>query len=92
MLDKPQSKTGSFQLEEATIDDLHAAIQSGSTTVLEVVEHYLARVRAYNGVASMLVTADGGPVPEATGTLRAGHRTALPDANREGFDHPARPR
>ena len=60
-----------FRLEEATIDELHAAIRSGETTCVEIVEAYIARARAYNGVASMLVTEDGGPVAEATGTIRA---------------------
>jgi amidase len=60
-----------FRLEEATIDDLHEAIRAGRTTCLAVVRHYLDRVRAYNGVASLLVTADGAPVPEARGAVRA---------------------
>lgn len=59
-----------FRLEEATIDELHAAIRSGETTVKATVEHYIARGRAFNGVASMLVTEDGAPVPEATGAVR----------------------
>jgi len=61
-----------FRLEEATIDELHAAIRSGATTCVAVVRHYLARVRAFNGVASMLVTADGAAVAPATGMVRAG--------------------
>jgi hypothetical protein len=61
-----------FCLEEATIDDLHRAIKSGRTTCVAVVQHYIDRVRAYNGVASELVTKDGGTIPEATGTVRAG--------------------
>jgi amidase len=59
-----------FRLEEATIDELHAAIKSGRTTCVAVVEQYIERVRAYNGVASMLVTEDGLPVPEAKGAVR----------------------
>jgi Asp-tRNA(Asn)/Glu-tRNA(Gln) amidotransferase A subunit family amidase len=59
-----------FRLEETTIDDLHQAIRSGEATCVSIVTHYLARVRAYNGVASMLVTEDGAPVPEATGAIR----------------------
>ena len=62
-------------MEEATIAELHAAIQSGQTTCVEIVQHYIDRVRAYNGVASVLVTADGAPIPEATGAVRA--RAAL---------------
>jgi len=38
--------------------------------LFEVVKQYLERVRAYHGVASMLVTEDGAPVPEATGAVR----------------------
>ena len=60
-----------FRLEEATISSLHDAIRSGQTTCVAVVEHYIARARAYNGVASMLVTADGASVPEAAGAVRA---------------------
>jgi amidase len=60
-----------FRLDEATIAELHAAIQSGQTTCVEVVQHYIDRVRAYNGVASLLVTEDGAPVPQATGAVRA---------------------
>jgi Asp-tRNA(Asn)/Glu-tRNA(Gln) amidotransferase A subunit family amidase len=61
-----------FRLEEATIDGLHAAIRDGRTTCVAVVEQYLARARAYNGVASLLVTADGADIPEAAGAVRAG--------------------
>jgi amidase len=64
------SAKASFQLEDATIEDLHAAIRSGRTTVLAIVQHYVARVRAFNGVASMLVTEDGADIPAATGAVR----------------------
>ncbi len=60
-----------FRLEEATIAELHAAIRSGDTTCVAVVEAYIARARAYNGVASLLVTEDGAPVAEVPGTMRA---------------------
>ena len=59
-----------FRLEEATIDDLHRAIRDGVTTCVAVVQHYIRRVRAFNGVCSMLVTADGEPVPEVPGAIR----------------------
>ncbi len=75
MLDKPTSETtlGSkpFQLEEATISDLHAAIKAGKTTVLDVVKQYIARAKAYNGVSNWLVTEDGADIPSAPGTVRA---------------------
>ena len=42
-------------------------------------QHYIDRVRAYNRVASALVTQDGAPVPAVPGTVRAG-AAALPTA------------
>jgi amidase len=60
-----------FRLEEATIAELHRAIRAGRTNCTAVVRHYIARVRAYNGVASALVTPDGAPVPAANGAVRA---------------------
>jgi len=60
-----------FRLEEATIGELHQALLAGETTCLAVVRRYLDRVRAYNGVASMLVTKDGAEISEAYGTVRA---------------------
>jgi Asp-tRNA(Asn)/Glu-tRNA(Gln) amidotransferase A subunit family amidase len=65
-----QADDTGFRLEEATIDDLHQAIRAGRTTCVAVVRHYIERVRAYNGVASMLVTRDGAPIPEAPGAVR----------------------
>ncbi|MPZ58064.1 MAG: amidase [Rhizobiales bacterium] len=73
-----ENKSAPFRLEEATIDELHAAIKAGQVTLVEVVQHYIDRVRAYNGVASMLVTEDGAPVAEATGTVRAGAPLRFP--------------
>ena len=61
-----------FCLEEATIDEMHRAIQAGEITVVEIVQHYIARVHAFNGVTSALVTEDGRPAPPAAGTIRAG--------------------
>ena len=78
MLNKAEAKTQAFRLEEATIDDVHAAILSGATTVVAVVQRYLARVRAYNGVASMLMTQDGAPVADAPGVMRAGNTLKFP--------------
>ena len=67
-----------FRLEEATIDEMHAAIKAGRITVVEVVQQYISRARAYNGIASMLVTGDGMPVPEAVGVVRAGAAIEFP--------------
>ena len=67
----PMEGGTTFQLEEATIDALHQAIRAGQTTCVQIVQHYIDRARAYNGVASLLVTEDGGPIPEVKGTMRA---------------------
>src|SRR5688572_23708861 len=67
-----------FKLEEATIADLHAAIQAGAVTCVEVVRNYIDRARAYNGVPSVLVTKDGEPVAEAKGTVRVGASLRFP--------------
>src|SRR5438067_893239 len=69
-----------FRLEEATIAELHAAIKSGQTMCVAVVQHYIDRVRAYNGVASMLVTPDGTPIPEAPGAVHAQAPLRFPTA------------
>jgi amidase len=71
MTARPGRHREPFRLDEATIAELHAAIRSGQTTCVAVVQHYLDRARAYNGVASLLVTDDGAPVPEAMGPVRA---------------------
>jgi amidase len=67
-----------FRLEEATIAELHAAIKAGEITCVEVVQHYIDRARAFNGVASLLVTEDGKPVAPATGAVRAGAPLSFP--------------
>ncbi|MDT7951404.1 MAG: amidase family protein [Acetobacteraceae bacterium] len=67
-----------FRVEEATIEELHRAIRDGRTTCVDVVRQYLDRVRAFNGVCSMLVTADGAPVSEAAGAIRGGAALRFP--------------
>ena len=71
-------KSGKFEVVEASIAELHAAIRAGETTLVDVVQSYIDRARAYNGVASMLVTEDGLPVPNATGVVRAGAPLEFP--------------
>jgi Asp-tRNA(Asn)/Glu-tRNA(Gln) amidotransferase A subunit family amidase len=61
-----------FHLQEATIEGIHAAIASGETSCRAIVEAYLNRAKAYNGVCTALVTADGAPVADVTGAVRAG--------------------
>jgi amidase len=50
-----------FQLEEATIADVHRAITEGQITCRSLVQAYLNRARAYNGTASQIVTEDMAP-------------------------------
>ena len=67
-----------FRVEEATIADIHAAIKSGQTTCKGVVQAYIARARAYNGVCTALLTADGADVAAAKGYVRAGSPIHFP--------------
>jgi amidase len=67
-----------FQLEEASIGDIHAAIRAGQTTCAQIVQGYVARARAYNGVCTALITPDGADVAAATGTTRAGAPLKFP--------------
>ena len=69
MTDQHLMQEQTFSLIEKTIDEMHAAIKSGQTTCVAIVQQYLDRVRAYNGVASRLVTEDGAAVPEAPGVV-----------------------
>jgi hypothetical protein len=70
--------TPPFRLEEATIDQMHQAIRDGHTTCVKVVEHYLKRVRAFNGASSMLITEDGRDVDPASGAVRGGAPIEFP--------------
>jgi Asp-tRNA(Asn)/Glu-tRNA(Gln) amidotransferase A subunit family amidase len=67
-----------FAVEEATIAGLHDAIRSGATTCEAVVESYIERAQAYNGMCTALVTADGAPIAAARGIVRAGKPLEFP--------------
>jgi amidase len=67
-----------FQLEEATIGEMQQAIQRGETTCVKIVQHYIDRVRTFNGVATLLVTEDGAPVADAEGALRGTQTLRFP--------------
>src|SRR5919108_407692 len=43
------AQTANFQIEEATIEDIQAAILRGELTSTQVVQLYLNRIKAYNG-------------------------------------------
>ena len=79
----PESK---FEVIEASISNLHDAIVSGQTKVVDVVQKYLERIRAYNGVSSMLVTKDGQEIPKAEGIKRAGAQLRFPTATKNVRD------
>ena len=72
------SQQSPFHLQEATIDDLHRAIQNGQITCRGVVRLYINRAKAYNGVSDVLVTKDGAPIPLAPGVIRAGSPLKFP--------------
>lgn len=43
------AQTAKFRIEEATIEDIQAAIVRGQLTSTRVVQLYLNRIKAYNG-------------------------------------------
>ena len=67
-----------FHLQEATIDDIHRAIRDGQITCRGLVQLYINRAKAYNGVADVLVTKDGAAIPPAPGVIRAGAPLKFP--------------
>ena len=81
-----------FRLEEATIDELHRAIQAGQTTCVAVVQHYIDRARAYNGVCQH--ARDRRRRTGSRGQRRGARdgAAALSDRDRQGRDDPARSR
>jgi amidase len=67
-----------FHLEEATIGDVRRAIKEGQLTCQGLVQAYINRAKAYNGICTQLVTKDGAPIPPATGAVRAGSPLKFP--------------
>lgn len=67
-----------FQVEEATIVSIQQAIAAGQTTCRQVVQAYIDRARAYNGICTQLVTADGAAVKSVPGYIRAGAPLRFP--------------
>lgn len=72
------SRAADFEVVEATIADTHAAISSGKASCRDIVQAYVDRARAYNGVCTALVTPDGKKIPAASGYVRAGKALAFP--------------
>ncbi len=56
-----QAPTFQFHLLEASIDDIHRGIREGQVTCRGIVQGYLSRARAYNGVSNKIVTEDMAP-------------------------------
>ena len=75
-----------FHLLEASIADIHRAIQERVVTCHDIVKAYVARAVAYDGPCTRLVTADGQPVPETTGYVRAGAPIAYPTSTLPASD------
>ena len=67
-----------FHLEEATIASVHRAIREGQMTCVGLVQMYIDRARAYNGVSHQLVTRDGAPISPSPGVVRAGSPLEFP--------------
>jgi amidase len=61
-----------FHLEEATIDDVHRSIRDGQITCRGLIQLYVNRAKAYNGVSNVFVTENGKPIPSVPGAVRAG--------------------
>ena len=74
----PLLSSAAFAIEEATVDGIHAAIRSGQATCQAIVRAYIDRARAYNGICTSLVTADGADIPPAIGAIRAGAALTFP--------------
>jgi Asp-tRNA(Asn)/Glu-tRNA(Gln) amidotransferase A subunit family amidase len=73
-----QQASARFSVVEATIGSMHAAIQAGQVTCTQIVQQYIDRAKAYNGVCTALVTKDGAAVPEVKGYVRAGAPITFP--------------
>src|SRR5947209_1006978 len=64
------AQAATFQIEEATIEDIQAAIMRGELTSTRVVQLYLSRIKAYNGTC----------VNQPDGVLGAGPITPIKNA------------
>ncbi|MFL6548235.1 MAG: amidase family protein [Povalibacter sp.] len=69
---------GKFLVEEASISSIQNAIKSGDTTCKQVVQAYIDRAKAYNGVCTALITPEGKSISTAKGYVRAGRSLVFP--------------
>ena len=65
------AETAKFRVEEATVEDIQAAILRGELTSTQVVQLYLTRIKAYNGTC----------VEQPDGVLGAGPIKPIKDAH-----------
>lgn len=72
------TEAAGFEVVEASIADSQSAIVSGTASCRDIVQAYVDRARAYNGVCTALVTPDGKPIAAATGYVRAGKPLLFP--------------
>ena len=72
---RPESR---FNLIDTTIGDIHRAIQARQLTCQALVQAYVKRAAAYNGVCTQLLTRDGAPIASARGPVRAGSPITFP--------------
>lgn len=76
----------SFDLQEATIEDVHRAIRSGQLTATQLLNLYLNRIEAYNGrcVNGAIDPASGLQLGDITPIANAGQVNALMTLNLRG--------
>lgn len=60
---KAPRKLRGFELQEATIADIHKVLKNGGLTCERLIELYLARVAKYSGPCAAYLEADGSPKP-----------------------------
>jgi len=71
-------ESDAFRVVEATIEEIHQALQEGQVSCQGVVQAYVDRARAYNGSCTQLVTRDGAAVAPGIGPVRAGEVVHFP--------------
>lgn len=73
-----QAAGPAFHLQETSIEGIHRGIRAGEVSCQQIVEAYVARSKAYNGVCTALVTADGAKTHSVFGTVRGGAPLKFP--------------
>jgi Asp-tRNA(Asn)/Glu-tRNA(Gln) amidotransferase A subunit family amidase len=73
-----KGKKSKFSVVEASIADIHNAIKTKQATCTDIVQAYIDRAAAHNGVCTQLVTEDGAPVSPAFGRVIVGSPQVFP--------------